>query len=330
MLDEAKKSKGHFVIVEILIFIAVFLAGSIMEILVIGVPYLKYLFGSEEYAAVSKAYYNGEITMEELTDRISVIASNIPAYITLITLFATIAATAVVFIYCRFIEKRKLSTLGFRKKNALTEYIVGALVGAALFSLAVGICLVTGALKYDGVSSIIEWGTLGLFLLGFLFQGMFEEVLVRGYFLVSLQRRVPAAAAIVISSLAFAVLHLANPGMSVLAFVNLFLFGVFAAVYMLKRGNIWGVCAVHSLWNFVQGNFYGIRVSGMGNLTTIFQMTSVESKPLFNGGDFGLEGGLSVTIVLVLATAAMLFTKTKESELAAEREYDEIDAVAAE
>ena len=30
---------------------------------------------------------------------------------------------------------------------------------------------------------------------------------------------------------------------------------------MFKRGNIWGACAIHSFWNFAQGNIFGSYVA---------------------------------------------------------------------
>ncbi len=318
MLDEAKQSKGHFIIVEILIFAAVFFIGTILEGIVVIVPEMTYLFNNEEYLAIMNQFAQGEISKEELTAQVTALSMNLPDYITIISLAATVLATISCMIYCRFIEKRKLSSMGFRKNNALIEYLVGALVGVVIFSVAVGICLVTGALRFDGISANINWGILGLFFVGFLIQGMSEETLCRGYFMISMSRRVPVAVAVAVSSIVFACLHLSNNGIAPLAFINLVLFGLFAAVYMLKRGNIWGVCAIHSLWNFVQGNLYGISVSGMSKFETIFNMSSVNSKELWNGGSFGLEGGLAVTFVLTVGIAAMLFTKTKPSELAEE------------
>lgn len=316
MLEEAKQSKGRFIIVEILIFAAVLIVGFIAEGLIVLVPETVYLSHNEEYMEIVSKFGNGEITQSEMSAQVTALSQNLPEYITVISLFATAAVTIVCLIYCRFIEKRKISSMGFRKNNALAEYLVGALVGIVIFSLAVGICVVTGALRFDGISANIGWGLLGLYFLGFLVQGMSEEVLCRGYFMISMSRRVPAAVAAAVSSIAFACLHLQNNGIAPLAFVNLTLFGLFAAVYMLKRGNIWGVCAIHSLWNFVQGNFYGISVSGMSKMETVFNMSSVSSKELWNGGDFGLEGGLAVTIVLVVGIVVMLFTKTKPSEIA--------------
>lgn len=331
MLIEAKNSRSHNVVIEILIFLGVFIVGALLEGLVVIVPEFSYLFNSPEYIQIMQDVSAGMYTdTEEVSQRVTEIVMNMPSYMTVISLFATAMATASAMIYCRALEKRKMPTLGFRKKGALPEYLVGMIVGAVIFSAAVGICLVTGALEFEGICENIAWGYIGLYFLGFLVQGMSEEVIFRGYFTVSLSRRIPIAVAVGISSVGFACAHLGNPGISVLAFVNLTLFGVFAAVYMLKRGNIWGVCAIHSLWNFVQGNFYGIKVSGLEDMDTVLKMNSVESMTLLNGGDFGLEGGLAVTIVLVIGIFVMLCTKTKKCELIAEQaENDMSESVTA-
>lgn len=315
MLQEAKNGKSHNVVVEILIFMGVFSVAIILESLAAFIPQNNYIMGSEEYKELVAEYVSGAITQTELAEGVTAIAKNMPDYLVVVSLFVTVFATIAALVYCRCFEKRKLSTLGFRKDGAVKEYLIGIVVGTGIFSVAVGICLVTGALTFDGICQNISWGMLGLYFLGFLLQGMSEEVIFRGYFTVSLSRRIPIAVAVGISSVGFACAHLGNNGISVLAFINLTLFGVFAAIYMLKRGNIWGACAIHSLWNFVQGNLYGISVSGMEDMESIMKLSSVSTKSLINGGDFGLEGGLAVTIVLVISIAVMLCTKTKQSEV---------------
>ena len=137
------------------------------------------------------------------------------------------------------------------------------------------------------------------------------EVLVRGYFMVSLNNRCRTAVAVVISSVAFSALHLGNPGLSWLALLNLTLFGVFMAVYILRTDDIWGACAIHSAWNFAQGNLLGIRVSGAAQLPTVAIMNPIGEQALFHGGDFGLEGGLIVTLVILAAIALTLFLPQK-------------------
>jgi membrane protease YdiL (CAAX protease family) len=149
-----------------------------------------------------------------------------------------------------------------------------------------------------------------LFLLGYLLQGMSEEVLVRGYFMVSLGRANSIGWAVIMSSLMFAMLHIFNAGLSVLAFINLALYGLMMALYMLKHESIWGVCAIHSAWNFVQGNVFGVQVSGMPLTESVFA-TELTGSHWITGGDFGLEGGLAVTVVLLAGIALVWLTKRK-------------------
>jgi membrane protease YdiL (CAAX protease family) len=129
--------------------------------------------------------------------------------------------------------------------------------------------------------------------------------------MVSLSNRCHKALAVGISSVTFALLHLANPGISLLALLNLTLFGVFMAVYILRTDDIWGACAIHSAWNFAQGNLVGIRVSGTAQLPTVAVMQPLGEQTLFHGGDFGLEGGLIVTFVTLAAIALTLFLPQK-------------------
>jgi hypothetical protein len=144
-------------------------------------------------------------------------------------------------------------------------------------------------------------------------QGMAEEVLCRGYFLSSYARRYPVYAAVIANSLFFASLHLLNPGITPLAFVNLTLFGVLASLYFIRRGSIWGIGAFHSIWNLVQGNFYGIQVSGMPLGNSLFATESVAGKTLANGGSFGMEGSLVCTVVYLAGIIFLLTRKNKES-----------------
>ena len=78
------------------------------------------------------------------------------------------------------------------------------------------------------------------------------------------------------------------------------------------------VCAVHSMWNFAQGNLFGIPVSGLAGLPSPLRAEVTEGgwQTLVSGGDFGLEGGLAVTVVLVVACTIVLLLPTKKTEVA--------------
>ena len=235
----------------------------------------------------------------------------------IISLFATTAMVAVVLLYCLLAERRTLSSLGLIKRGALTEYAVGIASGLVLFGLPVLLCVATGTVTLSVAEPAPSLLPLLLYLVGFLIQGASEELLCRSYLMVSLSRGWPLWASAVSNALLFSLLHVANPGVSVIALVNLFLFGIFASLLTIRRGSVWMVCAVHSMWNFAQGNIFGIPVSGLTGLPSPLSAEVAEGswQTLVNGGTFGLEGGLAVTVVLTVACCVTLLMPTKKSEI---------------
>lgn len=306
MVAEAMKAKkGSSWIKEILIFIVVFYIANMAMSLLMTPIQMVLMFNSADFMNAVKAQ-DYELMMTALNEITASHANLINM------LISEIGMIAVVCLFCKWFQKRKMSTLGFVKKGMFKEYIIGLIVGFAMFSAAVLIGVVTGSIEFNGMSATFSIGLFLLYTVGFMIQGMAEEVVCRGYFMVSYARKYPVYAAVIANSLVFAALHLGNSGITVLSFINLVLFGIFASVYFIRRGNLWGVGALHSIWNLVQGNFYGIKVSGMEITNSFLDATMVEGKELFNGGDFGLEGSLSVTIILVIATVVMYFMKDKD------------------
>lgn len=305
-IEAASKKKGLHWALELLVFIGVFIVATIMET-VIMVP--GQLILSYSNAAYMEAAMSGDIgRMLEITAEI--IQSD--TYM-IIMLFANLGMIFVAFLFCRLIQKRPVRTLGFYKGGIAKEYFIGLAMGFVAFSAAVLICVVSGAVELGGMSPAFSPGVFLLYTVGFLIQGMAEEVLCRGYFMISVARRYPIVLGIIANSLIFAMLHLLNDGITVLAFLNLALFGVFASIYFLRRGSIWGIGAFHSIWNLVQGNFYGIHVSGMETGCSVLQSEMANGKEIWNGGTFGLEGGLAVTIVLLAGIVILYLIKGKKT-----------------
>lgn len=300
---EAKKGWNWFV--ELLVFVLMFIIVTIGEVIILIPIEMAVMFTDADYMK-AVATQDMDLAMEAAMR----IASSDALVIGM--LFANIAMILLTMLFCKVIQKRKMRTLGFKKAGMLKEYGIGLVIGFAIFTIAVLLCVITGSLKL-GVSANFALGTWVLFGLGYMIQGMAEEVLCRSYLMVSIARRYPMWTAVILNALFFAALHLGNSGIGFLAFVNLTLFGVFASVYFIKRGSIWGIGAIHSIWNFVQGNFYGIKVSGMDTTCSVFASTMTEGRELMNGGAFGLEGGLAVTIVLVAGTLFLLTKPAKDA-----------------
>ena len=312
MQETAQTKKGLLWILELLVFVAVFLVASIAQGFATVPMQLVMLFSDKAYMA---AVASGDVAkLTEASMEVTQRLMKSDGYM-IGMLFSDIVMMLIVFLFCRFIQKRKLRTLGFIKKGMLKEYGLGMLLGFTFFSVCVLLGVLFGGLKIEGISPEFSIGIFVAYLLGYMVQGMTEEVLCRGYFLGSYARRYPVYAAVLANSLLFASLHLLNSGISVLAFINITLFGIFASIYFIRRGSIWGIGAFHSIWNLVQGNFYGIKVSGTPVGNTLFTTQAIAGKSLWNGGDFGMEGSLICTIVL---TCGIIFLYTRKNKDAVE------------
>lgn len=307
LVKEARGEKnGWNWCIELLVFVAVFFVCAIvMMVFMVPCEFIALAQNSAYKAALAA----GDI--EAAAEAATQLAAT-DGY-TVLCLFADAVMIIVVLLFCRFIQKRRIRTLGFTKDGMVKEYLVGAAAGFVIFSVAILLCVVTGALRLEGISDTFSVGVFVLFALGYMVQGMAEEVLCRGYLMVSFSRRYPIAVAVIVNAVVFAALHLLNPGISLLAIINLILYGIFASCYFIRRGNIWGIGAFHSVWNLVQGNFYGIKVSGLEKTCTLFASSTTEGREIINGGAFGLEGGLAVTVVLVVGILLLCFVKGKKT-----------------
>jgi len=221
-------------------------------------------------------------------------------------------------------EKRPFWTMGYELKHAIPQYLRGFLIGAVMFSGAVGILALFGAVEMDYVSkggagdpSQVGFAALGgvlIVLVGWIVQGGAEEILLRGWVLPVIGARYKPWIGLLVSSIIFAIMHGINPNISPLALLNLGLFGVFAGLYAMREGSLWGISALHSVWNWIQGNFFGFQVSGMnvGGGSPLNLKTA--GADWLTGGAFGPEGGLAVTVVLVVSIAVVLFWRNDETD----------------
>lgn len=305
-MKSAMTAKGHIAILELLIALLVFVVGE-LAVSILQIPFLVvYLLTNKEYMSM---IVSNSIDFE----RVMQITMNLPDWITVLTLFLEAGLIAVFILYCRIFEKRKAASMGFRKKGFIVEYGKGIAIGAIMFLAAYVLMVLTGSVEFMAVSS----GNFSIlycaaFFAGYLIQGMAEEVICRGYLMVSLSRRYSISYSVILSAAFFAALHGMNTGVGFLAFLNLFLFGIFMGLLMVRCENIWIVGAVHSIWNFVQGNILGIQVSGLHQQPSLFTSELAADRQWINGGSFGAEGGLAVTLVLGLSIAFLLWNMSKK------------------
>jgi hypothetical protein len=302
----------YTVLQRVLFLILLFLAAEFIA----AVPTYVVLFATvgSDLTQLYTRFLAGDMTQTELTDSVTALTEGAmeTPQVLLVQLIrvAVVAGALMIFAFC--IEHRNAAALALRAKPARMgiSYLVGAVVGVALFAASVGVCYLTRAVSvsYAGASA----GWIVLFLLAYLLQGFSEEWIIHGYVMtvfLSSGRRIWVG--LVFSSLLFSLLHLGNDGVGVVALLNLFLFGLLMGLITLRTGNLWAASAIHSLWNFAQGNLFGVSVSGASLTPSVLATAMQEGRELTNGGAFGLEGGFAVTLVLLFALLAFLFFPTR-------------------
>lgn len=234
----------------------------------------------------------------------------------LLQLFSTVATIALTLTLCLVILRRSLASLALVRRGAVWQYLIGLVLGALVFSASFGVASLNGSVKLLGIAPSANVGMLITLFFGYVIQAASEEILFRGFLMCDLARRQSPTLAIVLSSLAFALAHSSNTGIGFIAVLNLFLFGVLASILVLRTGSLFGACALHTAWNFTQGHVFGCRVSGLVTDSTVFYSEALPSHKLTNGGAFGPEGGVAVTVVFIVFIVLLLVfpSKKKSSE----------------
>lgn len=186
-------------------------------------------------------------------------------------------------------------SLGFYKTEWKKKYVIGAGLGVSAIVIVYLCNLIFQALSININSNFNLWILIAV-LIGYMIQGMTEEVFFRGFIMNIFSSQKGVVFGILMSSVFFAIMHIGNPGTQFLAIINIFIFGLVFGLLFYWSNNIWLTGAAHSFWNFTMGSVLGIPVSGQRDITSIFKTNVFNNKVFINGGAFGLEGGIIVTI----------------------------------
>lgn len=209
-----------------------------------------------------------------------------------------------IYIFRRFADRKSFVSIGFSLSREPRSFLAGSGIAIAVLLSGFGILLLMGAVGIESVQADARH-LITTFLM-FVCVSVFEEMLLRGYVLNNMMDVMNKYLALVLSSLLFSALHLLNPGMSVIAFINLFLAGMLlGAAYIFTR-NLWLPIGMHLFWNYVQGPVLGFSVSGTSTGGQTLLTLSKHKSDLLNGGSFGFEGSVVCSVLCVMATAAII------------------------
>jgi membrane protease YdiL (CAAX protease family) len=198
------------------------------------------------------------------------------------------------------------SALGFPlRREAFGETLLGTGLGVVVGGAAVVPMAALGVVRWtreDGtLTAFLAAGALSLALLGLLAAA--EEALLRGYPMQAISDSLGPLLAVLLTSVAFGLLHLPNPESGWPGLLNAGLAGAFLGGLYLRTGSLWWASGAHLGWNWVHGFLLDLPVSGLDVAEQPFLESRSSGPPLLSGGAFGPEGSLLATGVLLGATA---------------------------
>lgn len=217
-----------------------------------------------------------------------------------------ISALVASAICAKMIERRTLASTGYKFHDGWSrDFFSGWVMGALTIAIAVAMAAAAGAMHFSTRQITIAEAARNFFILFFvlLIAAAFEEVFIRGFAFQALIRNTSPVAAVAITSAAFAALHLANTGASILSTVNTAIAGVWLGVAYIKTRSLWLATALHHSWNLVMVVVFGLPVSGILDYKNMAWLDGTGNSPVWiSGGGYGPEGGVAATIALIVCT----------------------------
>lgn len=242
-------------------------------------------------------YVIGSVIMEE-SNKLPLITGGI---VQIIGSIVVVVGCYVAYVFYKALfEGDELPELSLRKWKSELGY--GMLLGALLMLVCFAIIYFTGGFIIDGWRSpltILSW-------MGFWISAAFwEELAFRGIIFRITEEWLGSLAALAVSALLFGFIHAANPNATLYSSVAISIEAgiLLGACYMLTQ-RLWLVIGIHFTWNFVQGSFLDIPVSG--NEVKGIIKTEEVGNDLLTGGTFGLETSIVTLIFCTLVGFVVL------------------------
>jgi uncharacterized protein len=231
------------------------------------------------------------------------IVVNIPSENNLVTkalflLEKSLILVPVIVLY-RLFDKNKWG-LGFRQMNPLSNFSKGALVGliTITISLTISILSVKHTIELHNINNQLIVSLFYFLLVSFLVS-LSEEVLFRGYIQGLATFHYNYKVGIAFSTIFFVAMHGLNNGITIFAFSELILGGIFLGIVREKTNGLWFGIGFHFLWDFIQVGIFGFSLSEQKGIS-VSSVTFLEDNDILTGGAWGPEASVISSFVLAL------------------------------
>jgi uncharacterized protein len=203
------------------------------------------------------------------------------------------------FLAMRIYERTHLAYIGLNwNARSRRNLLVGLVGGMASAYLVVGGPLLVRAAELRAVADhSANWRTFLFVSVVLLFGAFGEEMFFRGYGFQVLVGVLGPGATILPVSVLFSLAHASNQNVSMLGLLNTAGWGIVLGYAFLRGGDLWLPIGLHFGWNWTLPMF-GVNLSGFTMNITGYEVHWKTSQ-LWSGGDYGPEGGLLTTLVIL-------------------------------
>ncbi len=203
-----------------------------------------------------------------------------------------------------------------RSRNGIKQLWLGILLGFLTNFFCIVCALAHGDIKLYFDAKLSELPLFIFALVSVCIQSTAEELWCRGFLYERLHERFPLWVAIVINGSIFGLLHIFNPGVTVLSIIDIIVCGLSYSLLRWYYGNIWIAMGIHTGWNFTQNYLFGLPNSGLVSEVSIFHLdASTGISNLIYDYGFGVEGALPAIFVDALLGAICLILAKKAGRL---------------
>ncbi|MFC1481554.1 lysostaphin resistance A-like protein [Candidatus Neomarinimicrobiota bacterium] len=221
-----------------------------------------------------------------------------------------VALASAGLILLRWSDKRPLDLLGISLTPGwLREFGFGLVLGFGLLTSTAMVLWVTGLMQFqmNTLSIGLVAGMVQALIFVFLISAL-AELLMRGYTYQAFIEGSRVWIATIALSLIASLMSMANPDFPPLSIINIFLGGLLLSVAYLKTRSLWLPIGLHMAWNWTQGTFWGMGVTGIHIRWSLFSATP-QGSDLLSGGAFGPDASIIAAVLLSGLTVWLWKTK---------------------
>lgn len=189
-------------------------------------------------------------------------------------------------------------------------FAVGSALGGLGMLTGLAACFLGNAVVLGEGSPLPGLVLAGLMLS--VLQVLAEEVVFRGWVQPVLVSAWGPACGVGLSSLAFAVLHLAGGAEGLLTIANLFLGGLVMGLLALRTGGILAPFAFHYVWNVSEESLFGLVPNPGSPVFGSFLDLDLSGPQWLGGGPQGLNASLAMTAALAVILGIILFAGSRD------------------